>query len=898
MENQLLSSKIRIPVAPQGLVSRPRLLARLDDSLQQRLILISASPGSGKSSLLSEWLHQQSCPCAWVSLENDENDPALFLAYLTASLDQIFPGLDLQKIKLPHLLESHPLDKTITALINELEKVEQPFILALDDYHVIQEPDIHRAMTNLLEHKPALMHIVISTRVDPPLPIALMRGRGQLAEFRLKDLRFTHSEVNAFLQKTLQIELPAPDIKALESRTEGWAAGLQLASVSLQGSSDPSRFIQAFSGSNRFVLDYLIEEVLQRQSETIQTFLLQTSILDRFCASLCTEVTGINETQTIIEILEHSNLFIIPLDDSRNWYRYHHLFADLLNQRLNQKIPDLSDLNRRASGWYEKNGFIAEAIDHGLLAHHYSQVAVLIEKYAETYILKDQSATLKKWYELFPLHELQGYPEICMNYVWILTLYGDIHKGQQVLEILAEKIEKDHHHSPGLESEINIARSVLMIYEGHFNQAIDTIQESYKRLPSYKTLARGIALWVIDLMSQIQMTPKSGNNQLLEGDNLPADNHHNALLYNLTQYTLGMMQTMKGSLKEANRTFLAVFDRMGEDKDEILLKDNQDLPPSISLILGGYGEVLREFNDLAGAEKNLVKAIELGQIFNNGEFLADMHISLGKTYAGCGRYTEAENALREGLNLANRTMISPFTTLQTEAWLAWVWCFERRYEEAEKWLKSPHHDFGLDKNDFVIVYWDSLIALVSGKVLSAKGLYQDAIKLLKESADNLNHYGWLNIFIQLNLQMASCYSRLGEDDKALETIDKVLKVAEPQGMLRSFLDGASDLQTLLLRYDRKFSPSGIIGNYLHRILAAFETQPDNRDSSQNLVEPLSERELEVLNYLAAGLSNREIAERIVTAVSTVKSHTNAIYRKLGISTRTQAIARARELKII
>src|SRR5579872_6932168 len=376
----ILATKLYLPRFRPNVVSRPRLLERLNEGLHRKLTLIAAPAGFGKTTLISEWVAFIERPTAWLSLDEGENDPTRFLAYLVAAVQTIAPTLGEGVMGVLQSSQPPPPEAILTALLNEIISLPDPFVLVLDDYHMIDAKTVDMTLAFLVEHLPPQMHLVMATREDPHLPLARLRARGHLTELRAADLRFTASEAAAFLKQAMGLNLSAADIAALEDRTEGWIAGLQLAALSMQGHQDVAGFICECAGDHRYIVDYLVEEVLQRQPAPVRSFLLQTSILDRLNGPLCDAVTGQEEGNARLEALERGNFFVVPLDDTRHWYRYHHLFADVLSAHLRAEQPDqLAPLHRRASEWYEQNGSVADAIRHALEASDFGRAADLVE---------------------------------------------------------------------------------------------------------------------------------------------------------------------------------------------------------------------------------------------------------------------------------------------------------------------------------------------------------------------------------------------------------------------------------------------------------------------------------------------------------------------------------------
>jgi len=446
MQTPLLQTKLYIPQSRPGsanLILRPRLMERLDHGLSGKLTLISAPAGFGKTTLVSEWAGQSKTPVAWLSLEEADNDLTRFLGYVIAALQTCFPHLG---ETVPAMLQSPqppPLESLLTILINDIAAVPEDLVLVLDDYHVITSPPLQQALTFLLDHLPPNLHLAITTRSDPPFPLARIRACGQMVEIREADLRFTQTETSDFLQQVMNIELSADDLTALHHRTEGWITGLHLAALSIRGSADAREFVQTFTGGHQYILDYLLEEVFQQQSESGQTFLLQTSILERLCGSLCDAVTGRDDGQTTLEMLAQANLFILPLDDERRWYRYHHLFADLLRHRLQQTLPaQWPDLHCRAAAWYEQRGFTNEAIDHALQAEAYTEAARLVDANAFTTLKHGEVMTVLGWLDRLPQETVHAHPWLAVWRAWALLLTGQVAQIEPCLAPLSTTAEQ------------------------------------------------------------------------------------------------------------------------------------------------------------------------------------------------------------------------------------------------------------------------------------------------------------------------------------------------------------------------------------------------------------------------------------------------------------------------
>ncbi|MGD1993579.1 MAG: hypothetical protein PVI59_10325, partial [Anaerolineae bacterium] len=489
MTTPLLKTKLHIPPTRPERVSRPHLIDRLNTGRHRKLTIISAPAGFGKTTLLSDWINQLDSPAAWISLDESDNDPTHFWAYFVAALKGIQVDVEdvsqvmFQSPRLP------PVESTLTPLVNQLDMVSRPFVLVLDDYHVIETPAVHEGLAFLLKHLPPQMHMVIATRVDPPLPIARLRGRAQLTALYQADLRFTSEEATDFLNQVMGLDLSAENVTALEQRTEGWIAGLQMAAISMRGHDNAASFVRAFTGSNRYILDYLSEEVLRQQRQYVQTFLLQSAVLDRLSGPLCDAVIGTADpaaidAQSVLEYLERANLFIVPLDDERRWYRYHHLFAGLLRRRLQRETPHLvPKLHHRASVWYEENGLMAEAVGHALSAGDYERTADLIERAGWATFTRGEMTTILGWISALPERLIRSRPKLSVLNAWAMAKSGHL---EDVEACLADI---DPHQLPG---EVAAVRAYVAGVHGDLSRAVELARHALDHLPEENLLLRAI----------------------------------------------------------------------------------------------------------------------------------------------------------------------------------------------------------------------------------------------------------------------------------------------------------------------------------------------------------------------------------------------------------------------
>ncbi|MBN1313005.1 MAG: AAA family ATPase [Anaerolineae bacterium] len=900
MSAPLLATKLYIPPSQPDLVLRPHLIGRLNDGLARKLILISAPPGFGKTTLLSEWVEQADSPIAWLSLDENDNDITRFLGYLVAALQTIGPGIgetSLSMLKSPR----QPIDAILTILINDLAELSDHLVLILDDYHLIDAQPVHETLAYLLTHLPPQLHLVIATRADPPLPLARLRGRGELAELHQADLRFSPDEAALFLNRTMRLDLPRTEIAALAGRTEGWVAGLQMAAVSMQGREDSSQFIQAFTGSNRYILDYLVEEVLQRQPEDRQNFLLQTSILDRLTGPLCDAVTGVQDGQRTLEQLERLNLFISPLDGQRLWYRYHRLFADLLRQRLGQKHPDdVSVLHLRASIWHEQQGLIEEAIEHALdaarsagadsecFAEH-ERAAQLIDQVAEATLMRSELMTFKGWIERLPDEVVQAHPRLHVCHVWTLFLSGDS------LEEVEAHLQVVEQHD--IEDTVAVKAMAIRALMAYFREDIELSaklsREVLQHIHEDSVFFRSIAALSL------------GASYLAEGDfdtgvaaladiAKKAEETGNATIAVMALINLARLYIRRGrlhrSLSFCQQGMELATDRRGK------------LMPVAGVALIVMGELWREWNDLETAKEHLEKGIDLVKGWTEIRTFEGF-LSLSRIRQAQGDAEGALSALREAQQVAKLSRYTEVDDLAVELSLANLWVAQGNLEAVMRWVKERGVDTDSGpadvqrRGDSLTLHMRKYEHLVLARLWIAKDRPGKALALMDAWLPEIERLQRVDLLLQIQIIRVLAWQRLDDMPQAIDALRQALSHAEPEGYVRTFIDEGPPMARLL----SYMSSRGIMPDYVNRLLAAFTLSESNvpqKTSSPGMFEALSQREMEVLALIADGLSNREIARQLVLSVGTVKVHIRNLYGKLGVNSRTQALAKARMLGIL
>jgi LuxR family maltose regulon positive regulatory protein len=878
----LLTTKLYVPRVRAELVSRPRLTERLNEGVTRKLTLVSAPAGFGKTTLVTEWLSGLDCLHTWLSLDEDDNDPARFFTYLLAALRKIGPNIGHAAQAMLQAPQSPPPESFLTSLINDIAATPQPFVLVLDDYHLIQTMPIHKQLTFFLEHQPPQMHLVITTREDPPLPLFRWRARGQMVEIRQADLKFTEEETADFLQRVMRLELSSTDVAALHQRTEGWVAGLQLAALSMQGRDDVHQLVQSFAGSHRYILDYLIEEVFQRQPADVQDFLLKTSILDRFTAPLCNAVTERDDSRDVLLALEQGNLFTVPLDESRQWYRYHRLFADLLRHRLDMVCESelVALLQTRASQWYEVNGFPADAVHHALASSDWERAATLILNVGESMLKGGEVTTLLAWLQALPDEEVRARPGLCLSCSWVLVLTGQMDAAESYLEqaeqaACGERRRTAQDDAAFLGSIVS-AQAYIARTRGDDRRTIELSQRALALLPqadhatrSVVALNLGIAHWTNGHLTEAEQALTEADHAAQQSGNIYA--RLTALCF------LGTIQAAWGRLHRAAELFREAT-RLGGQS------------PAVAYAHIESSALLYEWNDLEAAADHLQRGIELSQRGGNVEIQIGGYRTLARVKQAQGDASAALDALQEAHQLAHEKDVPPVIHARNAASHAQIALAQDDTATAIRWAEQATGH--ADASPFY-----PLLGLTQARLLLARNEKAAAAEQLQGWYETALREGWQFGVIEVRVLQALAAPT---PTAALAFLADALALAQPEGYVRTFVDKGEPMATLL----REAASQGIAPEYVSKLLAAFGVSeyeievPLPPPPTQPLIEPLSERELRVLRLVAAGLSNRDIAEALYISVNTVKTHLQRIYEKLGVSSRTAAATKALELNLL
>ena len=904
----LLATKLHMPAPRPGLVPRPRLRSQLDAGLGRGLVLVCAPAGYGKTVLLADWARCGQRPVAWLSLDAGDNDPARFWRHTVAALDRVCPGIG-ERVG-PLLGPPTPLsfEGPVTALVNDLaaRPGDGEVLLVLDDYHLIDSQTVHASVGFLLEHRPPGLRLVVASRSDPPLALARLRARGELAEVRAAELRLTAGEAAAMLRDAASADLPDAAVTALAARTEGWAAGLQLAGLSLRGQEDVAGFVAAFTGSNRYVLDFLAEEVLERQPGQVRAFLLETSVLERLSGELCDALTGRDGSQELLERVERAGLFLVPLDEVRGWWRYHHLFADLLRARLEAEQPGrVAQLHRNAGAWCEDHGLADDAIWHAVTAGEVTWAARLIEQYFdEVYNLCGEGATIQRWLSALPADLIRCRPRLLL--------------AQARLAIASVRVEE-------VEALLDAAeRAASPAAEDPFEPTVGRADSQLVNVPALIALCRS---YLAQLRGDAEATAVFSSQALAES------REGERLLDSVIRWNLAMAEWLRGRLADAERAFasgIAGWQAAGESTMaawggyelsqvqcaqgrldaavrtcrqalESTAQSGRPLLPTAGPAYVGLGEVAYQRNELDTALRHVTEGIVLCRQFVYTPPLAVGLVTLAWIRQASGDPSGALDAMGEAMQASPGPpgLFNPVPAQRARLLLA-----QGDLAEAARWAAGcglsadDEPDYPREPGHLVLV-----------RVLLAQGLPGQALALLdrlRTAAAAQDRAGGL---IEVGALRALALAAGGDEAAAVTALAGALMLACPQGNVRVFADEGAPMAALLgrliaaQRSGRAAAqvPLGCLAR-LQRAFDSGPTAPNPRSKAAaevpGIVEPLTGRELEVLQMLAAGRSNQAIAGELVVTLDTVKKHVTHVLGKLGAANRTEAVARARELNLL
>jgi len=872
MPMQIMKTKLFCPPFQSTTISRPRLVKQLDEGLKAKLTLISASAGFGKTVLLSEWINKSSIPVAWISLDLELSDEVLFMTYVGQAINNITHSISDQTFKC--LQSQKGMESFLISLINDMTTVTEKFVLVLDDYHFIENTKIDEYVLFLVNNAPPVMRIVISTREDPNLNLSKLRANNQLSEIRMNQLRFSISETTEFLNEMMKLDLEESDVIALDTRTEGWIAGLRLAGISMNQRKDIGGFIKNFSGSHRYVLSYLIEEVFDKMSEHTQNFLIKTSILDRFCGPLCDAVMSDQEVpgEETLQYLERINLFVVPLDEERHWYRYHHLFAELLKQRLIQKSTeieeiDVSLLHKRASQWLEEQGLLIEAFAHTTAAGDIKGAERLIEGKGMPLQFLGALNQIIRWLESLPKKILNQNPTLWVTFASVVLGTGQtigIEDKLQTAEKLLESYDEDE-TTKDIRGQIASTRASLALTKHDSEGIIFECQKALELLSSENSHYRVGTYWTLGYAYQLRGERKEARSTYTEAIKI-SQMSGNIVIYILASMGLGQIQELDNEYVLAEKTFLQILEMVGK------------IPLTVAVCLAhlGLARIYYQWNELEKAAEHIEVSIENAHLLVNTDIIVTCNVVKAYILMANSQLDEANAILSKAEVLVENND------------------FILRIPE----IVDVHVILKLRQNqieDAYVLANKKVVDISMARVWIAKGEIDDAIELLEKLQLEYVTKHINNELIKVQVLLSLCYKETGDIQKSTQLMCQLMTKLASEKFVRLYLDIGTSMIELIYQV-RKL---GVVNDYIEEILGSFRKNNQAKlKKTRMLVEPLSIRELEILELINQGLTNKEIGDQLFIALDTVKGHNRRIFGKLEVKTRIEAIKKANLLGII
>ena len=922
----LIRTKLRPPFTRSRLVPRPRLQERIAQGLRGPLTLMTAPAGFGKTTLAASCVTGGDMPVAWLSLDKDDNQEERFLTYLVAALQEADAGIGSEAAQLVAASQQAPPEAILTSLINDLDAAAGEMVLVLDDYQFIHSQAVHAQVTFLLEHCPSTLHLLVATRSDPPFPLARLRARGQMVELRAAHLRFTLAEATQFLNDVIGFPLDAGSIAVLEERTEGWIAGLQMAALSMRHREDVPGFIERFSGTHRYILDYLLEEVLARQPPEIQHFLLYTSILERLTAPLCDAVLANDsavESQggnrpagsasafagrpaSILEYLERANLFLVPLDDERIWYRYHHLFADLLRAQLQRALgaQDVAGLHVRAADWHGQRGSILEAIHHASAASDDERVERLIEQHYREMVTRGEMSGYRFWTGRLSKELVHRRPWLCIYEAYSHSWFGELEEADRLLGEAEKHVpsERSAPEARAMRAHLAYVKSRVTAMRGDIGRAIELCLEAREYAP-----AGNLALEFdtrVTLGYEYSMVGDDVHASQILSEAIQSGIAAGALIYSVAASCfVARLYAVQGLLHRSYDTY--------EIAAQWILEASGDHRDATALVQVGMADVLCEWNDLESALAHVKQGLALLPHWGKADDLILAYVTLARIHLAQANRSDAAQAVGNAVRLVQTRGVFPEARHELERAQVRLWLAQGDLQAASRWAASQEDRFRFE---------NELTHITRARVWIAEDKPAEAIALLSRLEDTARSAGRRGRVLEILLLEALAMREMGDPGRALLALTECLALAEPEGYVRLFLDEGQPMQMLLAQWLAR-ADAGPLQDYAVHLLSQFDSEPrviaEAQQSAspaggpsashvvsrvephgQALVEPLSPRELEVLHLLALGRTNKQIAGQLVVAPGTVKAHTSHIYHKLDVANRTEAVARARQLGIL
>jgi len=889
----ILSTKLFAPSIRSNHVSRPRLIAQINTGLEKALILISAPAGYGKTTLVSGWLQESNIANTWISLDEDDNDLIHFLQYLLTALQKVVPSIQVEMLSA--LRGPTSIATFLSSIMNEISKCPVPFVLVLDDFHVLQSQPVLDLLASLIENAPPTMHVILISRSDPLLPLSHLRVRNEIVEIRANQLRFTRDEMDAFLSNVMTLKLSIDDLAALQARTEGWIAGVQLAALSMQSCEDIHAFVRALAGSHHYIIDYLTDEVLKRLPEKTSTFLLRTSILSRMCGPICDALVGPEANdhvngQEILEELERKNLFVVSLDDKRHWYRYHHLFSDVLNRYLENLYPQLpSELRMRASQWFEQNGYIPEAIDHALMAGKPDQATKLIEQNGVLLLVRGEVMAVLKWITAVEPYSLT-HPWLYILKAWAYALSGDLDRVDGMLKKAEELISalEPSQEVKIMQGSIASARAHSANLIGDAYKAADFARQAIEILPDADLVSRSLRAVSTSLLGDAtSMTGdlEEAKRAYIESAQIcqAAGDVHLTIVVNSN---LANILVAQGILRQAAKIY----------SETLLLATRPD--GQKALIAGRLyvelSQVYYEWNKLEEAFQYAQQGLNLCRQWGNMDLQAVGFAQLARLECIFLHPDEMQAAYQAAEQLVNRYDLAPRYSISVMSVLARLLIIQGNLEHATHLVQKSGIDVDGSTEESEITYLLEPMYLILLRLLLAQRKYNPALGLSQRLLHQAEAGNRIGRMIEILILQALAYHGKNDKEHALAVLDRAIMLAQPEGYMRVFLDEGEPMAKLL--YQVKVQQVG--GSYLSELLSALSADTsENLINNQLLIEPLTKRELELLTLIEQGCTNQDIADRLVISIPTVKRHISNIYSKLGAKNRTQAISLGKELNL-
>jgi ATP/maltotriose-dependent transcriptional regulator MalT/class 3 adenylate cyclase len=900
----ILETKLYVPPSRPDLVKRTHLFDRMNKDTNRKLTLISAPAGFGKTTFISEWISQNEIPAGWISLDKGDNDYVQFIHYIIAAFQNFDSNIGEPALIMLQSAQQPSIELIMTNLIKEITNIPYDFVLVLDDYHLIDAKQVHSIVEFLIDHQPTQMHLVITTRVDPPLQLARLRVRNQLAELRAIDLSFLTNEISDFFNKVMKLGLSIEEINILENRTEGWVAGLHLAALSLQGRDDKPEFIKTFAGDDRYIVDYLAEEVLNSQPAHIRIFLLQTSILNRLSEPLCDFVTNKKGSQQILDELERTNMFIVPLDNKRNWYRYHHLFADLLRQRLQKtENEQIKHLHLRASEWFKEHGYYSESIEHSLSAEESEMAASLMEENLDAIWKHGEHTKFKKWLDKLPIDLLYSKPQLCIFQAWYLFAGGQYEAAERVLKSSEDSLNssdcsKSGTKQPDLDPILDYdklkflgraaaVRAFMAAHKGDVSGIIHYAQKALDILPEK------------DFSWRSSVAIVSADAQGFKGD-MNAAYKARLKAWKVCEDSGDIYFTMIAALKVAitlrAQGRLQETVKICEEQMQFAKQNGIGQTVGVGWLLAIWGEVLVELNNLDEALNYANKGVKMTEDGGDLASLGWSYLCLVRILFSRGDLSLAEDTIQRCNNINAKFDMPPWITNLIAGWQVRIWLKQNNFEAISQWVEErelkTNWEFKIsnEMNYFLLIDY-----IVLARFQFAQGKLDDTSVLLQRLHELAKKKGRNEKLIEILILQSLVFRTDNNLTQSMTSLERALKLAEPEGFIRIFIEEGKPIAELLEKI--LASKKDIPRAYVKKLLSAFSLQRQVKTES-GYVEQISERELEVLRLIAGGLSNKQIMDELFISLSTVKTHIMNIYNKLNVHSRTEAIIKAKDLNLL